>query len=348
MMKKMVSVFLALVMTVLSLAGCKPTEDKKPTLQYKYFLKEYLGTVNSVYSYAEDEKTVFEANCAAVEELLDRANKLFDIYYEYSGINNIKTINKAAGKGEPVVVDSMIIDLLEYGKEVYALTEGQTNIAMGAVLSLWHDCRDAAEYDSRDAYLPDEWKLAEAARHVDINKLVIDRENSTVYLEDPLMSLDVGALAKGYVTDLARDLLFSRGATSYVLNFGGNVVEVGGDGWEIPLSNPNTESSEYLATLLLKNTAVITSGNYRRYFFYEGKRYHHLIDPDTLYPADYHSAVSVICESSAFGDALSTALFCMTESEGLSLIESLSDVEAMWFTKDGNKIVSSGWNNYVK
>ena len=317
-----------------SLASCKAEEGAKPKTKTYY---RYFDTVCAVYSYLGDNQSVFAERCNEVEALLSLYHNLFDIYYEYDGVNNIRTINRAAGKN-PVKVDKALIDFLLFAKEMHTLTGGEVNIAMGSVLKLWHDAREVAVDDPNAAYVPTEAELAEAAKHTDINSIVIDEESSTVYISDPKTSIDVGALGKGYATDKAAELLISLGATSYVLNFGGNIRAIGekpsGEGWLTGITNPDKSSSEsFAAKITLKNISCVTSGNYERYFIHRGVRYHHIIDKDTLTPSRYFSSVTVLHSSSAVADALSTALFSMSYEDGKALADSLG-AEVIWITED--------------
>ena len=144
--------------------------------------------------------------------------------------------------------------------------------------------------------------------------------------------------------------LEERGITGYVLNIGGNIRAIGSkpDGalWTVGIENPLGD--EYLAHLQLNGESVVTSGSYQRYYYVDGKPYHHIIHPDTQMPAEGFLSVSVICTDSGLGDALSTALFCLPQENGLALVESMPEIEAMWVTEDGAKTVSSGWDKYVK
>jgi thiamine biosynthesis lipoprotein len=195
-------------------------------------------------------------------------------------------------------------------------------------------------------------KLTEAAKHTDIECLVIDEENSTVTITDPAMTLDVGAIAKGYAVEMVARSLEERGITGYVINVGGNVRTVGakGDGtpWVAGIENPDTDAEEpYVAYLNLTGESVVTSGSYQRYYLVNGKRFHHIIDAETLMPAEGFLSVSVVCKHSGQGDALSTALFCMTLEEGLALVESLPDAEAFWVLPDGTTKQSQGFSAYL-
>lgn len=334
---KMFSLLLLLSVSVAFAAGCTdiggdtPVDEPK-TKSRAYF--EFFDTVSYVYSYSGDTDEEFEANHTAVADLLGKYHKLFDIYYGYSGINNLSTVNAQAGKS-PVKVDPLLIEFLLYAKYVYNLTGGKTNIAMGAVLKLWHDCREDWAEDPENARIPDTAELEEASEHCDINDLIIDEEAGTVYLADPKMRLDVGAIGKGYATEKAAQMLIAKGVSSYVLNIGGNIRVIGekvtGDSWIVGITNPDRKSDKgIICEKEIKDTSMVTSGNYERYYTVNGVNYHHIIDPDTLMPAEYFSSITVITENSGLADALSTALFCMSYEEGKALVESIDGVEVIW------------------
>ena len=311
---------------------------------------DYFDTVITItgYEYTQED---FDAVSKEALDLLGEYHKLYTIYHRFDGLENLCTINELVdGEHRTVTVDHRIIDLLIYAKEMYTLTDGIMNIAMGSVLSLWHDYRTIGMDNPTEASLPPMNKLLSAAEHTDIEKMVIDEENCTVTLTDPLMKLDVGAIAKGYATERVALHLEQKGVTGYVLNVGGNVRTIGakadGDNWTIGIENPDGE--EYLAYLSLKGQSVVTSGSYQRFYYVDGKAYHHIIHPDTLMPAENFTSVSIVCNNSGLGDALSTALFCLSYEQGKTLIETISDAEAMWVTKDGNTTYSSGWKNFEK
>ena len=245
-------------------------------------------------------------------------------------------------------MDEKLIDFLLYAKEIYTLTGGMTNVAMGSVLKLWHDCREDASDPDHPVYrVPSADELAEASEHCSIDDLIIDKEAGTVYLADPDMRLDVGALGKGYATEKAAQLLISRGVSSYVLNIGGNIRIIGekvtGEGWVTGITNPDKSSDESIFTKInIKNTSLVTSGNYERFYTVGGVDYHHIIDPKTLMPANYFSSISIITPDSALADALSTALFCMSYEEGLALINSIGGIEVIWVDLQFNVKHTSG------
>ena len=208
---------LLLAALLLGLAGCSegrpegPPASAEPSgagaelTRYQAQFLELFDTVTTVIGYAETEEEFSETVNAFRDELREY-HELYDIYNDYEGVNNIKTINDSAG-GEPVKVDRRIIDLLLFCREMYEATEGRTNVMMGSVLSLWHDARELGINDPERAELPDMGELEAAKGHTGFDALVIDEENSTVQITDPEASLDVGAVAKGYATQRACESL---------------------------------------------------------------------------------------------------------------------------------------------
>ena len=336
---------LALGLLLTLLAGCTPKSNK-----YSAYSMEYFDTVTTITGY-ETSQEQFDAVANEVLRQLKEYHLLYNIYLRYENLENLCTINELVdGAHRTVRVDPRIIDMLLRAKEMYTLTGGIMNVAMGSVLSLWHDHRTVGKDDPLLASLPPMDRLQEAAQHTDINNLVIDAVNCTVTLTDPAMKLDVGAIAKGYATEcIARDLE-AKGITGYVLNVGGNVRTIGtkadGTPWTVGIENP--EGGDYLAYLQLSGQCLVTSGSYQRYYYVDGKPYHHIIHPDTLMPAEGYRSVSVICSDSGLADALSTALFCLPLEEGLALVETIPDAEALWLSEDGAQTASPGWDKYVK
>lgn len=311
---------------------------------------EYFDTVITITGY-ESNKEAFDKTSKEILDLFSEYHQLYSIYHRFDNVNNLCTINDVIDGAHPTVkVDRRIIDLLKYSKEMYTLTNGVTNIALGSVLSLWHDYRTIGKDDPDNAALPPMEQLKTASMHTDISKIVIDEVNSTVTITDPQVKLDVGAIAKGYAVERVAKTLEEKGINNYVLNVGGNVRTIGskadGTKWTVGIENP--DGGDYLAYLNLSGESLVTSGSYQRFYYVDGKSYHHIIHPDTLMPAKGYLSVSVLCKDSGLADALSTALFCMSIDDGLELVESLEGVEAMWLTEDKNENVSSGWKNYEK
>ena len=345
-MKKLASLFLACVMMCTTLTGCGPKYEKFSEM---LLTQQYFNTVITVISYQKSQED-FDEMMDYVDSEFNRLNQLYDIYYDYPGVNNIKTINDNAGVA-PVKVDKDIISMLKFAKEWHDKSGGRMNIALGSVLKVWHDARE--EYDFYGtATLPDIQLLKEKAEHTDINNMIIDEENSTVFLSDPKMSLDVGAIAKGYAVEQIAQDLEEKGITGYLLNVGGNVRTVGMAGekpWNVGIENPDKEDEEtpHIEFLHMQVEALVTSGTYQRYYYVDGEKYHHIIDPATLMPGSNYMSVSVLAANSGVGDAFSTALFLLSYEDGLALVEAMEDVEAMWVLPDGEQRYSSGFKAYT-
>ena len=160
------------------------------------------------------------------------------------------------------------------------------------------------------------------------------------------MRLDVGAIGKGYAAEMAKDFLIEKGVSSYVLNIGGNICAIGektnGNGWITGITNPDKTSEEaFVCRVVIRDISLVTSGNYERYYVVNGVNYHHIIDPETLMPANYFSSVSIFAEDSGLADALSTALFCMSYEDGKALAESLG-VDVIWVKENGEVLMTDG------
>ena len=346
-MKRSIAAILLLSLALAALVGCEAKKEKFSTYSFEYF-----DTVTSIVGYAESQEA-FDAVSAEILSELGEYHRLFTIYHRYEGLENLCTVNELTdGAHRAVKVDGRIIEMLKYAKEMYEKTGGRVNVAMGSVLSIWHDYREAGRDEPWAAELPPMDKLRAAAEHTDINDLVIDEEAGTVFLADPKMKLDVGAIAKGYAVEMVARSLEEKGVTGYVLNVGGNVRTVGaradGEAWTAGIENPDGDADNpYFSLVSLVGESLVTSGSYQRYYVVDGKPYHHIIDPETLMPSEGFISVSVLTKSSADGDALSTALFCMSTEEGLALVESLPDTEALWILSDGTRVESGGFAAHV-
>lgn len=336
----------ALALSVLVLTGCDaaPAEQAAPK-QYQATFLTLFDTVTTILGYAESEEA-FQAQAQEIHDELLEYHQLFDIYNDYPGVNNLKTVNDQAGIA-PVQVDGRIIRLLQDCQEYYALSGGTVNVAMGSVLKLWHDARTHGISFPAAAALPDVDALTQAAAHSAMERIVIDEAASTVYLSDPLSRLDVGAVAKGWSVEQ----VCKNAPEGLLVSVGGNVRATGpkptGSPWVVGLQSPDGDADDYLHTLHLETGSVVTSGDYQRYYVVDGKPYHHIIDPETLYPADRWRAVSVVCPDSGLADCLSTALFILPQEAGQVLLDQ-TGAEAMWLLADGTRLYSPGFEALIR
>lgn len=335
----------ALALALLALSGCAARSAPAPS-QYQASFLTLFDTATTMVGYADSEEE-FRAQAQALHDRLLEYHQLFDIYHDYEGVNNLKTVNDQAGIA-PVEVDGRIIDFLLDCREFYEATDGRVNVAMGSVLSLWHRAREEGVEDPENAALPDRAALEEAAGHISFDTVHIDPEASTVYLSDPNQRLDVGAVAKGW----AVEQVCRSAPEGLLVSVGGNVCAtgpkpVGNAPWVVGIQDPDGERTDYLHTLSISGGSVVSSGDYQRYYTVDGVRYHHIIDPDTLYPAEYWRAVTVLCPDSGVADALSTALFTMDQARGQALLDRYG-AQAMWVAADGTITYSPGFQDYIR
>ena len=208
-----IAAVVAVILLASALVGCQGMSGKYS--KHSDSLFDVFNTLITVVAYTRSEQE-FDSCFATMRGRFRELHQLYDIYNDYQGINNVKTINDNAGV-QPVNVDSEIIDLLLCAKDWYRRTGGKTNVAMGAVLRIWHDYREEGQSDPENAKLPPVEDLREAERHTDIDKIIIDADNSTVYLPDPKMSLDVGAVAKGFATEIVAREMAEAGLKSALI-----------------------------------------------------------------------------------------------------------------------------------
>lgn len=346
-MKKMFSFIAA---TLILLTGCG--ESNVPQTGYTKYSAQFYGTFDTIvqiigYSKSEED---FSRYAGQIKSRMEELSHLYDIYYEYSSENNIKTINDNAGI-QPVAVQEEILDLIEFCQEWYEKTDGKVNIALGPVLAIWHSYMERYSADASDAKLPQMDKLQEKLPLCNMSDVIVDREAGTVYLAREGMSLDVGAVAKGYATQLACQEVYEAGFTSFIVSAGGNVVA--GDppldgvrsSWGVGIQDPFTadelNGGNSVDVAYVKNTCVVTSGDYQRFYMVGEQRVHHIIDPDTLMPADYYRGVTVITPDSGIADLASTTLYTMPYERSRTMAEQMG-WEAMWIFADGTVECTDG------
>lgn len=342
-------VFLILLSALMSALYVPKTEMQK----YSDSFFGTFDTVVTVIGYAESEDE-FSRNTQTVKEILEYWHRLTDIYHAYDGITNLYTVNRDAGK-RPVKVNDDLMRFLRYAVncENFCGTR-EVNIAMGTVLSLWHDARTGAR---TAAALPDAEALQTAAAHMDIDKLILNETAGTVFFADAEMKLDVGCLAKGYAVERAAEYLESSNMKRFVISAGGNVRtgEAPMDGrpaWKVGIQSPD-DPNTLAQTVQATHLSVVTSGDYERYFIVDGQRFHHIVSPVTLYPSGDFRSVTVATKDSGWADFLSTRLFLMRLEDGLSFVQSLKtsdmwqDAEVLWILKDGTVRMTDGMRDLL-
>jgi thiamine biosynthesis lipoprotein len=341
-MKKILCFFLV----ALLLSGCAAPATESKTQIYEASFLDLFDTLTVLKGSAESEEA-FQETAQFVHDELESYHRLFDIYNDYEGLNNLKAVNDMAGIG-PVEVGDVVIDLLKDCRSYYELTDGRVNVAMGSVLRLWHDAREHGINDPVNAKLPDRAALEAAAMHVSFDSIIIDEAAHTVFISDPNVQLDVGAVAKGWAAQRVAEKL----PCNMLLSIGGNVCATGpkttdGTPWVIGVQNPDGTGEAYLHTLYVSGGSYVTSGDYQRAYTVEGKSYHHIIDPDTLMPSEYWRSVTIICDDSGLADALSTALFVLPREAGQSLLDTAGAM-VIWVDGAGKIYYSPGVEEIIR
>ena len=338
---KKTNILLGLLLSV-SLMSCKT--EKELTLMNNTNLNCGFDTFCRLDAYVSSEDE-FNTYYNTMVDDFRYYHELFDIYNNYDGVNNIKTINDNAGK-KTIEVDQNIIDLINLAKEISELSDGAFDITSGSLLKVWHNYRDEGKDLNNDGYYgntPSIEELEAAASYRGYDHIIVDDDNNTVYIDDENISLDVGGIGKGYAVEKVAQHLESIGLKYGSVNGGGNQRIVNtkpdGSGFNVGIQNPRGENSSIIAVLKNQsNKAVVTSGDYQNYYIAKDNIvYSHIIDPSTLFPANHYYSVTIAIDDSGLADCLSTALFVLDYNEGLSLIEKIKekydkDIIVVWIT----------------
>lgn len=287
------------------------------------------------------EITIYDKNSQQImDELFDDIQAMENKYSRYIADSEISKINN--NPDTAVTVSEDTLDLIEQGLYFSSLSNGLFDISIGPLVDLWGITQDNPK-------VPSQAEIDSVLGKIDYRNISIDRENRTVSVKNG-MSLDTGAIAKGFITDKLLSVLREKKVNSALLNLGGNLYLYGskpdGSLWKVGIRDPFGLQGDYIGTVSVKDISIVTSGIYERYFEQDGKRYHHILNPKTGYPENNGLAsVSILSPSSAQCDGLSTACFLLGLEDGMELIEKLDDVEAIMITMDKKVYLSSGIKN---
>jgi len=323
-MKKIIALLLIPALLLPSFMGCQAGQGQLSRTDY------LLDTVVTLTLYGARE-----ADLDAAFAEIRRLNDLLDAYFPASDLGRLQA---AAGK-EPVSLSPEVMELLLFAREMYDRTGGYLDVTVGPLIDLW-DIRHGGHY-------PAEGELSAARGLLGMEGLLLDEAAETAFLTRPGMRVDLGALAKGYIADRVKVLLLSRGVKSGVIDLGRNILLIsekpGKKPFSIGIQSPGAEG-EMVRVLALKDKSLVTSGTYERFFEHQGKRYHHVLDPFTGFPADRGvSAVTVLSDSSLMGDALSTACLLLGLEQGMALVDSIPEAEALFVLADGSVQTTAGF-----
>lgn len=325
---------LIIIFTVL-ITGCGQSM-KGETLHLNknpYSKTEFLlGTVVTIKVYDEDKEEVLESAFERIKEL----DEQISAEKQTSVINQM---NENAGI-HPIQVPEDIYHLIEAGKKHSQLANGLLDISIGPLTKLWH-------IGFPDARKPEQREIDQVLPFINYQNIELDEQNQTVYLSKKNMKLDLGAIAKGFITDEVVTILKDSGVTSAIIDLGGNIYALGrnpsGEQWDIGIQDPFSARGNIVGKIQTENKSVVTSGIYERYLEINDVKYHHLLNPNDGYPFNNDIAgITVIASSSTDADALSTAVFAKGIKEGMKYIEQFADAEAIFVDHNKNVYVSSG------
>lgn len=325
LLKKIVLCLLVCTIVIIPQTAC----GGKETVSDNYFC---LDTICTITIYDQDEETgkalvaeAFEI-CKTYENMLSKTIEDSDVY----------KINHA--DGQPVEVSDETLEVIKKGIEFGDLSGGKFDITIGAVSALW-------DFHSENPAVPDDADIQEALKTVDYTQIKIDENRVT--LSNPDAQLDLGGIAKGYIADRVTEHLQEAGVEQAIIDLGGNIVALGekaeGTPWTIGLERPYSDRSEIIGSVKVTNETITTSGVYERCFEQDGIMYHHVLDPDTGYPAEtYLEAVTVKAPAgySAECDAFGTVFLILGEEESKKILEQYPDFQAAFI--DGDDAVSTG------
>lgn len=326
---------LAIITTLFTIAGCTDNKSNQD-VQQEYVSKTdfYLDTVVDIKIYNPNNKSA-----EVIDKAMERIGALEEILSIHIEGSDLWKVKENAGI-KPVEVSKETMEVMKASLKYSEYTNGLFDVTTGPLVDLW-------AINPPNGYVPTEEELQTTLSKVNYNNMIIDEENNTIFLKDKGMIANLGAIAKGYIADEVKEILVENDVKNAIINLGGNVLLVGGkpdnSSFKIGVQDPNSDRGAYLGIIDDRDLSVVSSGDYERYFEVEGKRYHHILNPATGYPADNEiRQVTILSKLSVDGDGLSTSTFVLGLKDGMKLIESIDDVEGIFVTKDHKIYLTSG------
>lgn len=319
------TILLGLCFIFFILTGCTQTSSKQSRL--------LLNTVVEITIYGRKSEQI-------MNDLFQEIQYMENKYSRYIANSEISNINSNAGKS--VIVSEDSFELIQKGIYFGTISDGLFDVSIGPLVDLWGISGD-------NQHIPSQTDIDSTRLKVDYCNISMDNQNKSVSIAED-MSLDTGAIAKGFVTDKLVGILHEKNVKSALLNLGGNLYLYGSKPdnslWTVGIRDPFGSQGDYLGTVAVKDMSVVTSGIYERYFEKDGERFHHILNPKTGYPSDNGlAAISILSPNSTNCDGLSTACFLLGVDKGMELIEQFENVEAIIVTTDKKVYVSGGIKN---
>ena len=292
-----------------------------------------MGTELQLTAWTADE-TAAETAFGEVSQEMERLEGLLSNWRDDS---EIQQLNAAAGK-HPVRIGSDLRDVLKTARQVSEWTGGKFDVTWGALSGLWK-----FDYQNQDGSIPEHSEIVRRRSLIDYQQLILDEHDGTAFLKQEGMVANLGGIGKGYAVDRARDILRRRGFRDFMIQFGGDMYVAGLNGnhpWRLGIQDPRGPANRIFAQVDLSESTFSTSGDYARSFVKNGRRYHHIIDPQTGEPAQGCRSVTIMTSSAIIADGLSTGVFVLGPEAGMALIKQLPGVEAVIVSAKNEVLVS--------
>lgn len=270
-----------------------------------------------------------------IKSAIDEITRIERLISSWDSSSQTSQINRAAGNA-PVKVDLELYQLIERALKLSKLTDGAFDISYASMDKIW-------KFDGSMTEMPSEESIKKSVAKVGFENILLNKENQSVFLKQEGMKIGFGAIGKGYAADKAKALLMKQGVVSGIINASGDLNTWGtqpdGKDWMVAIVNPLNKEKVF-SWMPVKNSAVVTSGNYEKYIKFGNVLYTHIIDPRTGYPATGILSVTIFTLTAELADAIATSVFVMGEETGLDFINQLKGVECVIVNKD-NKIITS-------
>jgi thiamine biosynthesis lipoprotein len=314
-------------------AACQDLTPARPAGASRHLRadRQLMGTAFQIRVVAND----VVRGCSAINAAFDEVAREEALFSEYRASSEISAINQAAGQSS-IEVDPEVFTLLRRSRWASQVTRGAFDITFASCGGLW---------SVREQRVPDDESIAACLERVGFNRVRLDERRSSVFLPEAGMRIGLGGIAKGYGVDRAAEVLLDRGLANFVVDGGGDLRVEGSDvdgPWTVNIAHPRNPGQVF-ETIRLTHGAIVTSGDYIRFFERDGVRYHHIIDPTTGHPARRSVAVTVIAPTATDADALATGLFVLGPERGLHVLSTLRGVEALYFDPDLRVHASQGF-----
>jgi thiamine biosynthesis lipoprotein len=291
--------------------------------------KRKVSLLGSPFEITVVAKDTIQAN-QYEDQAIAEVKRIENLISDWIPTTPVSQINQAAGK-KAVTVPLELIELIERSIKISKLTDGAFDISYASMDRIW-------KFDGSMKEMPSPEAIQQSVAKVGYQKIIIDKENQTVMLKDEGMKLGLGGIGQGYIADKIKALLQSNGCVAGLVNVSGDISTWGkqpnGEQWKVGIKNPMNKNKIF-ATFPLEDTAVETSGSYEKYVTFNGKRYSHIIDTRTGYPATGLISVSVFAKTTELADALATGVFVMGKDAGMNLVNQLPGISCIMVDEDG-------------